>query len=129
MCVSLREVTHYITIPNIVYYKIKKQFSEIHELDLSKITEYKDYVFLPHIELSAIYDAFLDEYHLQKEKNNLHQTGNFEVEFRWYIDHTIKYDFYLARQYFRFEKNYLKPIGIDWCKKYKIKYIDDLVDY
>lgn len=54
--------------PGMVYLKKKNELVEASEVDLHKLTLYKDYVFLPYIRDSEIYDSFLDHYHLDKEK-------------------------------------------------------------
>lgn len=87
---------------------------------------YKDYIVLPYVEQTSIYDAFLDDFHLLKEKEQLHKSQNFDVEFRKYIDCNEKFDHELSRYYYTFETNFLKPIAIEWCEKNKVPYHDDL---
>lgn len=126
MSISLKLFISNMDSPGMVYLKKKNELVEASEVDLHKLTLYKDYVFLPYIRDSEIYDSFLDHYHLDKEKKMLHKSNNFEVEFRYFIDYNKKYDHLFYDHYFDYAKDYLKPILIEWCKKNKITYIDDL---
>jgi len=127
MCISLRTLIYHVTFPEMVYYKKKNELFDLEELDIYKLQEYKDYVFLPYVSQASIYDAFLDAFHLTKVKKELHQKDDFEVEFRKYIDFNKKYRHELFRYYHNFEIEYLSPIVIDWCNKNKIHYYDDIL--
>ena len=113
-------------LPNMIYCKKQKEIFEACELDLYKMQKYKDYLCVPYFELSFLYDAFLDDMHLEKVKTELHNKEDFETEFRRYIDCNKKYDHELFRYYYRFETKYLKPIAIEWCNKNRIDYCDDV---
>lgn len=126
MSTSLKMLLSNITLPNMVYLKRKNMLVEATAIDLNKLTLYKDYVFLPYVKDSEMYDLFLDHYHLVKEKRRLHQSDDFESEFCRFIHYNKKYDHSLWDKYFDFKINYLKPILIKWCKTNKISYVDDV---
>lgn len=128
MNISLKSLLNLATLPGIVYLKKKNILIEAAEVDLYKLTPYKDYIVLPYIKDEVIYDAFLDSYHisLKKEKAELHKSDDFAAAFRRFIDNNKKYGHLLYCHYYDFEKVYLRPILIDWCKKNKIAYTDDL---
>ena len=85
MSTSLKMLLSNITLPNMVYLKKKNMLVEATEVDLYKLTLYKDYVFLPYVKDPEMYDLFLDHYHLVKEKRRLHQSDDFESEFCRFI--------------------------------------------
>lgn len=126
MCISLRHIIADMTLPNIVYLKSKKELVDSDDADICKLQIYKDYIVLPYVEQTTIYDAFLDDFHLLKEKEELHKSQKFDIEFRKYIDCNKKFDHELSRYYYTFETNFLKPMAIEWCEKNKVSYHDDL---
>lgn len=126
MNVLLSDLIFYTAFPKTVYLKKKNLLVEASETDLNKLTLYKDYVALPYIKETVIYDAFLDYYHLEKIKEKLHHGKDFETEFRCFINYNPKYGHLLNDHYIDFKKNYLKSIVVPWCKKNKIAYVDDI---
>lgn len=70
MCISLRRIIAHMTLPNIVYLRSRKELFDLDDLDIYKLQIYKDYRLLPYIEQTTIYDAFLDDFHLLKEKRS-----------------------------------------------------------
>lgn len=126
MQISLRHIISILTLPNMIYLKVKKNFFEAEEIELYNLHIYKDYVPLPYIEKATIYDAFLDSKFLNSEKALLHKQDNFEVSFRKFVDCNKKYDHSLFNQYLQFEIEYLKPIAIEWCNNNKVQYADDI---
>lgn len=126
MEISLRCLVSNIVLPDMVYLKKKNKFFEAEELDLYKLHLHKDYVYLPYVNEEDIYDSFLEEYHLNKEQKVLHDSNDFGVSFRKFINYNKKFDHELFRYYCSFESNYLKPIAIEWCKKNQVSYINDI---
>jgi hypothetical protein len=126
MQISLRHIISILTLPNMIYLKVKKDFFEADEIDLYNLHIYKDYVPLPYIKQATIYDAFLDSRFLNSEKELLHKQDNFEASFRRFVDCNKKYDHILFNQYIQYEIEYLKPIAIEWCKNNKVQYVDDI---
>ena len=126
MCISLKHLISTMKLPDMIYCKKQKEIFEACELDLYKMQKYKDYLCVPYFELSFLYDAFLDDMHLEKVKTELHNKKDFDIEFRRYIDCNKKYDHELFRYYYQFERKYLKPIAINWCNENKIKHNEDV---
>lgn len=116
----------WMTYPNLIYVKSNEKLFEKEELDLYKMQLYKEYIYFPYVEENKLYDAFLDEFHLIKEKKILHETDDFPVSFRRFIDNNKKYGHELYRYFYSFKETYLAPIAIEWCKKNKVSYEDDL---
>lgn len=100
---------------------------EKEEIDLYRLTEYKDYINLPYVKKADVYDEFLESMYLYKEKNQLHNKEEFfEVKFREFIDYNKKYDHYLFDLYNDFEIEKIRNIAVAWCNKNKIQYFDDM---
>lgn len=93
------------------------------EVDLYPLDLYKDYVFLPHIDKTVVYDAFLDHYHLDKVKRLLHEQEDFTVAFRIFSENSWEYHMDIVRN---FEMKYLKPLAEAWCRKNNLSFIDDV---
>lgn len=126
MSISLSSMIVRMTYPNLIYVKSKDDLFDSEELDLYKMQLYKDYIHFPYINETELYDAFLDEFHLVKEKKMLHETDDFVVSFRKFIDNNKKYGHELYRYFYSFKESYLTPIAIEWCEKNKISYEYDV---
>lgn len=68
--VSLYQFANAITLSQKIYLKKQHKLVELYEIedDLYKMQLYKDYVPAPYIKDEEIEKAFLDHYHLEKEK-------------------------------------------------------------
>lgn len=126
MKILLSDLLSYITTPGLIFLKKKKEIVEAKSINLQNLNLYKDYVVVPFIKETVIYDAFLDYYHLDKIKEKMHCSKDFETEFRRFINYNPKYGHLLNDHYIDFKKNYLKSIVVLWCKNNKIEYIDDI---
>lgn len=122
---SLRALTGAATLENM--YFDRRTYQAVDDEEANKYP-YLDCVKMPYIPEETIYKHFLEENNLIKEKEQLEKEANFGVAFRWFIDsHSIYgHTYRLYDEYYRFEKQYLKPDIISWCNEYGIKYIDDL---
>lgn len=130
--VSLHDIMTSITCENdnIVYLKGKrgkfqKGIHYFNELSNLKLKRYKDYYRLPRLTSNDLYNGFLNSVHLKKLKYELHQEKDFVVAFRIFIECYPE----LFEQYCRYDYNITKKMALDWCKKYRIKYIDDTDQY
>ncbi|MCH5315043.1 MAG: hypothetical protein J1E81_03940 [Eubacterium sp.] len=121
--VRLRALIGDVTLENM--YFDRRTYQAVDDEKANK-APYLDCVKMPYIPEETIYRCFLEENNLIKEKEQLEKEANFGVAFRWFIDYNPKYDHALYNEYYKFEKQYLKPYIIDWCNEYGIKYIDDL---
>lgn len=128
---SALPLSHFIgsmTIPDQVYLKKKKEIVCAEEIDLYPLDLYKDYVPLPYFdEENELYDAFLDHYQIYlqryKVKEQLHESGDFPIAFRRFIETSWEYD---SRCYRTFLQQYIRPHAVAWLQKNKIPYEDDL---
>lgn len=125
MSLSLRHIIYSFELPGMVYLRKEDDLFCAEDVDLYNLHIYKNYVILPHIKESTVYDAFLDSRNMVQEKKYLHELDDFEVSFRKFLDYSKRHG-YMLDKYGYFKEEYLKPIAIEWCNKNRIQYVDDL---
>ena len=132
--VSLQDIIMAIPFKDMVYLKGKrgkfqKGIYSLDELSKLKLKKYKDYYRLPRITFTDLYNGFLNSVHLKEVKYELHQERDFELAFRIFIDDNEKYGHSLYDPFFDYKYKITKKMALEWCKKYRIKYIDDTDQY
>lgn len=128
--VSLYQFANAITLSQKIYLKKQHKLVELYEIedDLYKMQLYKDYVPAPYIKDEEIEKAFLDHYHLEKEKKQFNESDDFDLAFDHYIHDYSRcmLGFTMYELYWDFQYAYLKPIVVKWLEQNKIPYEDDL---
>lgn len=128
--VSLYQFANAITLSQKIYLKKQHKLIELFEVkdDLYKLQLYKDYVPAPFIKDEEIEKAFLDHYHLEKEKKQFCESDDFDLAFDRYIHDYSRcmLGFTMYELYWDFRHDYLRPIAVKWLEQNKIPYEDDL---